>query len=153
MNSGIYRLYWLNCKYYYFGQSGNLTRRKNDHIASLVRGAHRNKKIQDVYDKYGTPVFEILELCPIDQLDEKEQLLINAHFGNKLCCNYRPDVKTMRGYQHTDETKLRLRNAMSGRFVSQETRIRHSIAYKKRADGGYIQPFSDGTRKKMSDAR
>lgn len=151
MASGIYKLCWANCEYFYFGQAQDLNRRKNDHLASLARGKHRNKKLQAVFNKYGIPKIEIIEYCEIEYLDLKEEAIINIHFENTFCCNLKPSAKTMRGYRHTQDSKDRISATQKNKIISEETRRRHSAANKRRIIDGYVQAFSNETRKKMSD--
>jgi group I intron endonuclease len=75
---GIYCMYFEDLYgVYYIGCSSNIETRIKDHLSALDRGSHTNKKIQNAYNKYGTPVFEILETCNIDNLSQREIYYIN----------------------------------------------------------------------------
>lgn len=72
--SGIYRiLNKINGKCY-VGQSENIAKRWFHHRWELQRKKHINVYLQNAWDKYGEENFEfqVLELCPIEQLDERE---------------------------------------------------------------------------------
>lgn len=69
---GIYALYWPAPDKVYIGQSDNIDRRTSDHLYLLRSGSHYNKKLQEVYTKYGPPEILILEECARKDLDSKE---------------------------------------------------------------------------------
>jgi excinuclease UvrABC nuclease subunit len=48
VKGGIYRLYWDNNDYYYYGQAVDLQRRKGTHKESASKNKHRNPKIQAI---------------------------------------------------------------------------------------------------------
>lgn len=72
-NIGIYCLYFkeLDDKFY-IGYSTNINKRINDHISQLMLNKHSNEKLQSAYNKYGKPIFEVLEYCDSKFLTEKE---------------------------------------------------------------------------------
>lgn len=70
-DKAIYRLYFNNIpNSTYIGFSTQVHVRKLHHYAELARGTHRNIKLQNYYNKYGLPLFEILEYCPGDSLED-----------------------------------------------------------------------------------
>lgn len=73
MNIGIYCLYFDKLDdMYYIGCSSNLSKRKAWHISMLSLGKHTNKRLQQAFIEYGTPVVEVLELCTLDKLKDRE---------------------------------------------------------------------------------
>ena len=74
--SGIYILKFKNIVYVW--SSINLYRRLNDHFNHLRRNCHRNKHLQNYYNKYTDSMFdwEIIEFCEIPLLKEKEDFYI-----------------------------------------------------------------------------
>lgn len=72
MKSGIYALRWRAQNLVYVGLSQNIASRFLEHKSLLRRGEHTNYKVQMTYDKFGEPELEILELCEIDKLNERE---------------------------------------------------------------------------------
>ena len=78
-NVGIYKITNIKNNKVYIGQSVKLSARKNGHINSLKKQQHHNPLLQLAFNKYGQKsfIFEILEECEIDQLDEKERFWIS----------------------------------------------------------------------------
>lgn len=78
----------------YIGQSKNIHKRWKVHKSYLNKGKHVNEHLQFVWNKYGEDSFDfsILELCNIDELDEKETSYIlkmntmDENIGYNLQC-------------------------------------------------------------------
>lgn len=121
MNIGIYKIYWTNCKYVYIGQSVYLNRRKRQHLNQLKTNSHRNNILQNIYKKYGEPLFEIVDTCYIYELTTKEQYWIDFYKG-AFSCNIPPTANSPLGIKRSDETKLKLRLANLGSVKSPELR-------------------------------
>lgn len=89
--TGIYKITCSGNNKAYIGQSVAIKRRWNDHQKALKSGSHYNKYLQRAYDKYGEQSFtyEILELCPKDKLNEREQFYISVFdtFKNGFNCD------------------------------------------------------------------
>ena len=71
MAVGIYALYWADQDLIYIGQSKDLEKRKYEHFRLMSTGKH-HRRIQEVYSKYGNPVFTVLEYCKISDIDIAE---------------------------------------------------------------------------------
>lgn len=78
--SGIYKI-TINSYYIYIGQSVNIERRWSTHLNELKQNKKLyNKKFQNVFNKYPDKIkFEIIELCDIDKLDEREMYWIEYY--------------------------------------------------------------------------
>lgn len=78
MKSGIYAIYNSKSGKAYIGQSKDVERRKRDHFRELRKGTHHNQYLQRSYDLDGEDNFHfiIMELCPVDKLDEVERQYI-----------------------------------------------------------------------------
>ena len=95
MNSGIYKIYFINNQKVYIGSSVNLAKRKYEHLRTLRKSIHTNRYLQRAFNKMGEKhfVFEIIERCNRDSLLIKEQYWINffnsskAKFGFNLVPN------------------------------------------------------------------
>ena len=79
-------IYSITCKpsgRVYVGQSIDIHTRWKNHKSALNRGTVPNKILQSSWKKYGQDsfLFEILELCIEEKLDEREH-----HWINKLGC-------------------------------------------------------------------
>jgi len=72
--SGIYLILNLIDYKAYVGQSVNLKKRISVHKSTLRGNYHENEHLQRAYNKYGSDnfLFEILEECDVDSLDERE---------------------------------------------------------------------------------
>jgi group I intron endonuclease len=106
--SGIYKLYWDNNDYYYYGQAVMIDKRIKEHIRTMTKGIHRNKKIQSIFNKYGEPQFVVCEVCEIVELNYKEQSYLDIHFGKDYCCNINPNAQSSKGKKCSDEVKKNL---------------------------------------------
>lgn len=72
---GIYRIVINNKSY--VGSSLDIKKRLRQHRRELRRDIHDNNYLQNLYNKYGTATYEILEKCSISikniDLRKKEQ--------------------------------------------------------------------------------
>lgn len=169
IKSGIYKMYWNNNEYYYYGQAVKLSHRKSCHISEMLKGKHKNAKIQSIFNKHGLPEFEIVERCEVQFLDEREQHYIDIHHGNKFCCNINRLATSSKGTKQSPETieKNRLshlnmfdgeKNPFYGKKHSEETRkkisqIRTGKKYPKLAESRIGMRASDETKNKLSRMR
>lgn len=83
----IYRLYWDNNDYFYYGQSSNLNQRFSVHKRDLLKEKHHSKQLQHVFNKYGMPSLEVLLEGENLDLDKEEGILLVKHVGEYHCCN------------------------------------------------------------------
>ncbi len=129
--SGIYTIINKNNNKIYVGSAKEFKKRFDSHLTDFKRGKHRNKNLQNSYNKHGADRFEFEVLDYVENLDDLlliEHMYIvllsatNKHVGyNKiLFCN------NMLGFKHSEETKQKFRdnakkqdgelNHMFGRF-------------------------------------
>ena len=148
-NSGIYKLYWLNCEYFYYGQSRNINRRFRKHLRRLLHQVHENSKLQNVYNKYGHPELEIIEECDIQCLDETEQKYLDQYFKDSFCCNLSPSANTIKGYKHTEECKRRIGELSKQKVFTEE--YREKLRNRKPNMSMLGKKHSDDARKLMSE--
>ena len=108
--SGIYEIRNLRNGKQYIGQTKNLYERQCTHIGSLNRGSHPNRHLQRAWDKYGSESFEfnVLEFCPIEQLNELEKWHIDRCQSNIIGYNIRIDPCSSRGLKWTDEQRRKM---------------------------------------------
>jgi group I intron endonuclease len=78
---GIYKITNIKNNKAYIGRSKDIFKRLDHHFFSLNKGKHNNKELNDDFLRYGLSNFsiEILELCNILELPEKEAYYID-HF-------------------------------------------------------------------------
>ena len=112
-NGGIYCITNLNNNKRYIGQTYDLKYRWMRHKSDLNCGSHHNKHLQSAWNKYGEEnfIFEELEYCSLEQLDEREIYWIgyynsqNQEFGYNLA----DGGLGCRGYKHTEEEIMKMR--------------------------------------------
>lgn len=148
----------------YIGQSIHIHRRWSEHKYELNNNTHDNDYLQKSWNKYGLDNFEfsIIELCDIDELDDKECYYISLY--NTFDRNHGYNLILGGGANRTisEETREKLRqankrrksfpdmsgenNPMFGKHLSDETKekIRQSRIGKK---------LSEETRLKLSELR
>jgi len=68
--AGIYVIRIEN--YFYIGLSSNIKHRKYQHIYKLKNNTHANPKMQNVYNTKHAFMFDVLEVCNVDELEDKE---------------------------------------------------------------------------------
>jgi group I intron endonuclease len=147
--SGIYRITSPTGRVY-VGQAQDIGKRWADHKRSAVGGYHPNRIIQRSVSKNGieSHSFDVVEICPLEELDQREQAWIDACLvlGEKVRMNISPTAGSNRGLIPSKETREKLSAALKGRVVPEETRKNMSLAQKGRV-------ISEETRARLSAAR
>ena len=120
--SGVYKIVNKVNGKYYIGSSSNIIRRWYRHRTDLNRNKHSNQYLQNAVNKYGLNNFElIIEREFSDNLSmlNKEQNLLNIHFGKEYCYNLNPGVTELNGNKnpfygkhHTEESKKKMGGAV-----------------------------------------
>lgn len=86
MTIGIYKMWFNDPQIVYIGQSLNIEYRYKKHLQKLRNGT-ANSKMQNAYNKYGLPKFEILLECDSDELNDLETLAIELYDSAKIGYN------------------------------------------------------------------
>lgn len=78
---GIYKIENLVNHKMYIGQSHKIKRRWSDHKKVLRKGKNKNRLLQEDWNTYGENnfIFDIIELCPSEELDKKEKYYIKKY--------------------------------------------------------------------------
>ena len=118
---GVYKITNINNKKVYVGSSINLLSRQADHFRKLQRGIHKNRKLQNAFNKHGKEafIFEILEyLESSDNLLEREQYYIDLYDSAKSGYNILSVAGNSLGYKHSKEIRkgISMRQMGSGNF-------------------------------------
>lgn len=143
MASGIYRID-LGSGWFYIGSTANLKTRKAAHLWELRKQCHRSPKVQSIWNKYGEFEFNVLELCSVDELLQKEQRLLDSHFTNPKNANLMPVAGSpMKGRKHTPEAILN----MSIAAKNSPAAIAHRVVLHQKL---WNRPCSVATRQLMS---
>ena len=102
MSIGIYALSYEEYNHIYIGQSVNIEVRVSKHISLLKHHTHYNYKLQDLYDRLGTPTVDIVELCSISELTIKENQWIEEFDSFNSGLNLRTiELTSNKGTSHS----------------------------------------------------
>lgn len=116
MSSGIYLITNIITNKIYVGSSLNIEQRWNDHRKLLRKNKHRNRHLQNAWNKDGecSFVFEIIEHCTKDVLTEREQYWIDHTkcIDDAIGYNINPSADTSRGRKYTP-VQLEMRSKLS----------------------------------------
>lgn len=125
--SGVYWIYQVSRdRAVYVGSSKELERRLKDHRHTLDNGTHFNRYLQRCWGKYGYSDFQflILELCPVDNLVNREQFWMDALSPT---CNVAVSAEAPnRGRRLSQEHRDKISESWKTRVVSDKTRSRIS---------------------------
>ena len=85
MSSGIYKISCVVDEKVYIGLSANIDNRLRFHKNRLKTNSHKNKHLQNAWNRYGEDrfKFEVIEMCDIDQMNEKEKHWISFYRSDK----------------------------------------------------------------------
>ena len=173
--TGIYKIESLvKSKRFYIGSAVNIKHRWECHLSDLRKSKHKNKILQNHYNKYGEQdlVFIILELCFPEFLTAREQYYINKlgpYFnickiaGNQLGIKRSEETRrkiseTKKGKKHivgkhwklTNETKQKLSEIKKGHKGYWLGKNLPEETKQKMSEAAKGKHLSDETRKKMS---
>lgn len=130
--SGIYKIENITTGKFYIGSAVNFRRRFYVHRSRLNRNVHDNPKLQAAWNFYGEKDFSfiVLEKCDINELIIKEQGWFDwlNPFDNGY--NILKIAGNSLGYKHTEEYKALRSWLYKGRKLSEETRLKQSLALK-----------------------
>ena len=108
---GIYYIKNMINDKYYIGQSVDIKRRWIEERCQLNRDEDAwNTHLQASWKLYGKENFEfyVIEICPTEQLDEREQFWINFYDAYYNGYNQSLGGGGTRGWNHTEETRKKL---------------------------------------------
>lgn len=175
---GVYQIRNLVSGKFYIGSSSNIYKRWEVHKRRLRNGDHHSPKLQASWNKHGEELFkfDILVKCDsIEDMEAREQALIESHYNNPLCCNVSRWVKApwrgATGNAHpnygkpiSDEQKAKLSAATkqqwetadprTGKKHSQETKDKISAKIQQAmAEGrGPVKKRGEETRRRQSES-
>lgn len=102
MSIGIYALSFNDYNSIYIGQSVNIEQRTGKHISLLKHNKHYNGKLQNMFNEHGAPTVDIIEICSIPELTQKENFWINEFDTFKNGLNLRAEEATSnKGSDHS----------------------------------------------------
>ena len=114
--SGIYKCTCTANGRSYIGQAQDLSSRRKHHINDLNNNKHANSHLQRAWNKYGADNFqwEILELCHIENLNDREVYWIEVFDAFHNGFNMTMGGGGIRGYKATEDSKQKRRLKMLG---------------------------------------
>jgi len=130
---GVYKITNLINGKIYIGSSFDMGKRWNRHLNELKSNKHHSQKLQRAFNKYGVNnfIFEELELCGKENLNEVEQFWLDKFDSYNQGYNCSPNVKKpMLGKNHSNETKKIMSSKRLGKILSEETREKLSLSNK-----------------------
>jgi group I intron endonuclease len=163
MSSGIYVIKFNDPFYFYIGRSVNVEKRIKDHKRDLNNNTHKNPRMQNVFNKYGSESMDSFLLAKVtekDLIEQVEQSLIDLFIDEDYCLNINrtagvgcdvpfTDERRRRiaekatgrcGYKRSPEQRKKISDALMGHEVSDETKRKISESAKKRT--GAKNPYS-----------
>ena len=148
---GVYEIFNMVNGKSYIGQSTNITQRLSRHKSELRHNKHQNLHLQNAWNKYGEHsfLFNILEYCNIDELDDIERYYINI--WNLTNSQYGYNVESGGNLNKTlsEKTRKKISESKKGKTHSLETRKKMSENNARYWQG---KTLSEETRKKMSES-
>lgn len=155
--SGIYCIENLINYKKYIGQSVNIHNRWRQHKNELNSNMHFNDYLQKSWNKYGAENFRfyVLEYCDVDRLDNLEVYYINLYKTLNRNHGYNLTSGGSDNKIYSNETRIRISNALKGHKVSLESRIKIS---KNHADvsgdknGMYGRRHSEEAKQRVGQA-
>ena len=145
---GVYGIYCSADSKWYVGQSTNIAYRWTTHRWNLRRGTHHNHHLQQAYNLYGGPTFElrILELTDEGMLNVREPNWIAYLKSDTPGFGFNLDSGGSIGRRLTDEARARIGLAHVG--------LKHTEEAKRRIGASHLgDKHSPESRRKMTLSR
>lgn len=119
----------------YVGQAQFVTRRLYEHKYHLERGTDKSTVLQRSVEKYGLDNFSmsVLEICPIEKLNEREIYWIEQYKSNNKEYGYNLSSggeSGLRGYKFPKEFGERISARMTGKHLTEEHKQKISTSQK-----------------------
>lgn len=142
MPSGIYLISNSASGKCYVGSTKNLHKRKIQHFSGLGRKDHKNRHLQNAWDKYGSAafMFSVLIICEEKNLLMYEQICIDHFDTVKTGYNILPIAGRTVGRKPSSESIEKMARTKRGVPMSPKAKATHAEAMR-----------SDEVRKKISE--
>jgi group I intron endonuclease len=165
LKSGIYRLLNVSTGKFYIGSGLDIVRRWRGHKSNLNSNCHCNYRLQNAWNKYGQDSFRfyVLEYCAKEMLLTREQYWfdVTGCSNRDIGYNIAKLAGSTSGHKLSDETKLKMSIAAKNRTDEQKLKLAESRKGKKRTDETKAKmraaklgkPKSEETKARMSRAK
>lgn len=123
---GIYKITNAITHAVYIGSSRNVLRRFKDHKKTLHAGIHKNKHLQNAWDRYGEAsfLFELIAECSFSSLMQQEQEVMDDYYSRGVqLYNLKPSCFSRVGIEVSGETRLKMSLANTGKVRTSEQRL------------------------------
>ena len=118
--SGIYALVNKKTGKMYIGRSINLHKREMTHLWNLRNNRHPNCHLQRAWNNGDRFDFVVIEECPEEKCDEREIYWISYFDTIRSGYNQCDGGSTTTGYHFTEEAKMKISRALSGRKITEQ---------------------------------
>lgn len=151
-SAGIYRIRNVLNGKCYVGSAVNIHQRWLEHRSMLNRGVHHSPHLQRSWARNGEAsfVFEVIDLCSIGDLIEKEQKAIDELESSYNVCRV---AGSTLGRLHSSETRKKISQRLTGtkhKERSEEYRARISAAHKGRKKRPeHMEALQEGRRRQV----
>ena len=144
---GIYIIKNIDNGKVYIGQSVDVEYRICNHFSCLKHNRHDNEHMQRAYNRNPDCfVWELLEKCNEDELDEKEINYIKIYDSTNPCKGYNRSFGGQSYHRATEETKKKMSLSKIGKKFTEEHRRKIGEANRRRK-------LSKETKAKISEKR
>jgi predicted GIY-YIG superfamily endonuclease len=115
----------------YVGSAANVQDRRSNHNGNLARGTHKNKSLQELYNKEAAVdrplVCKIVLTETRDEAYELEQSKIHSLKGTDALCNVSENARSPnKGRIASEETRQKQSESRTGLKPSEETKLKMS---------------------------
>ncbi len=108
---GVYKIVNLESGKYYVGSSNDLHKRWTQHLSCLRRGKHKNRHLQNAWNKYAEDVFAFVVVVETETQEEAHEIEQKWLDEKELKYNIADSVQVYaywKGKNHSDKTKAKL---------------------------------------------
>ena len=129
--SGIYIIRNTFDNRVYIGSAVNMYNRIKDHLKDLKRNKHRNKYLQNFFNRHGMCLYwNVLKEVRCDDLIPIEQLYLDEYksFERTKGFNIQKVAGSMLGFKHSEESKAKMSRIRKGKKFSKEARRNMSLS-------------------------